>query len=876
MKIDLQTLVIVLVVIQFTLGLAVLHQYNVNKAYKGVMWWLLWLIADMSSFVFMLFRNIPSIFPAIVMLQNLLLVAGAVFLYVGVIKFFDKRVNLKLIIPVITVYAVGLTCFIFILDDIRIRSYLINTTLSFFALLTAYNLFFTRYRSLMASAYFIGTAFLLHGCVFIIRTVFIIGGISLTNFFEPNLFNLIAYFDILIASLLWTIGFIVMINQRSNAEMAEAKEDMALIFNATPDAIVITQMEDGIILDVNHGFSEITGYTRESMLGRTTLEIPLWQNYSDRQKVVDKVREQGYCDNFESNIIRNDGQEITGLLSVKRINLHGRQRLMTTIRNITERKRVDEELKESILQFRSLFENMAEGVALHEMIFSNSQVPVDYRIIDVNHAFEEITGITGESVRGKLATELYGVEKAPYIDEYYKAISSGKSFSFETHFAKLEKDFIVSVVTTKPGFFATIFLDITNRKQLEAEARRLLDVSERSRETLLSILEDQLQVQEALRANEQQLHLITDNVLDTIWMMNMDMVITWTSPSVKRVRGYTLEELAAMPLSEQLSPGSLKKIDELKAIYLVPEKLLDPNLFLTVSEELEYTCKDGSTYWTDTVISLLRDKSGTPTGILGVARDMTARMHAEEEIRKMNEILEQRVLDRTAQLEASNQELESFSYSVSHDLRAPLRHISGYVDLLTSRFKDVLPDKGKHYLDSIADSTLQMGLLIDDLLQFSRAGRVELQKSSLDMNYVLGEAMKTVVEDISEREIEWVIEKLPHIYGDENLLRLVWVNLLSNAVKFTRTRKPALIEIGSRSEKNELVFFVRDNGAGFDMQYAQKLFGVFQRFHAASEFEGTGIGLANVRRIILKHGGRIWAEADVNKGATFYFTLPKK
>ena len=227
------------------------------------------------------------------------------------------------------------------------------------------------------------------------------------------------------------------------------------------------------------------------------------------------------------------------------------------------------------------------------------------------------------------------------------------------------------------------------------------------------------------------------------------------------------------------------------------------------------------------------------------------------------------------ELENKNKELESFSYSVSHDLRAPLRHINGFVDLLLRRFYDTLPDKARHYLDNIADSSRQMGVLIDDLLQFSRTGREEIRQTELDMNSIVHEVLETIKKDNPKRNIEWQIATLPVVYGDKALLSLVLINLLSNAVKFTRTREKSIIAITVLDEKDEFVFAVADNGVGFDMQYAQKLFGVFQRLHPANEFEGTGIGLANVHQIVLRHGGRTWAKAEPDKGATFYFSLPK-
>lgn len=237
--------------------------------------------------------------------------------------------------------------------------------------------------------------------------------------------------------------------------------------------------------------------------------------------------------------------------------------------------------------------------------------------------------------------------------------------------------------------------------------------------------------------------------------------------------------------------------------------------------------------------------------------------------------LEERVKERTRQLIESNKELEAFTYSVSHDLRAPLRHINGYIDLLITKYNEILPEKGKHYLETILDSATQMGILIDDLLQFSRTGRQEMRQGNLDMNSLVNEVIQSMTVETANREIEWSIASLPRVYGDHSLLRMVWINLLSNAVKYTREKEKAIIEIKVTENSDSFTFSVKDNGAGFDMNYAHKLFGVFQRLHTTAQFEGTGIGLANVRRIINKHGGETWAEAELGLGATFFFTIPK-
>jgi light-regulated signal transduction histidine kinase (bacteriophytochrome) len=243
----------------------------------------------------------------------------------------------------------------------------------------------------------------------------------------------------------------------------------------------------------------------------------------------------------------------------------------------------------------------------------------------------------------------------------------------------------------------------------------------------------------------------------------------------------------------------------------------------------------------------------------------------EDEIRSLNRQLAQ----RAEELEASNKELEAFAYSVSHDLRAPLRHLAGYSELLQRHVSSLLDDKARRYIQTIHESAKKMGNLIDDLLAFSRIGRVETRKTPVSLQQLVGEVVKEIGQDTRGRDIAWKIGTLPACYGDRSMLRLVIVNLLSNAVKFTRMRSTAEIEIGcAGASEGQVEVFVRDNGAGFDMQYANKLFGVFQRLHLAEECEGTGIGLAIVQRIIHRHGGKIRGEGAIDHGATFYFSLP--
>jgi hypothetical protein len=361
---------------------------------------------------------------------------------------------------------------------------------------------------------------------------------------------------------------------------------------------------------------------------------------------------------------------------------------------------------------------------------------------------------------------------------------------------------------------------------------------------------------------------VLDAAANAVVITDPDGTIQWVNPAFTALTGYTAQEIVGQ------NPRLLKSGKQDETVYR--------NLWQTISSgqvwsgELINRRKDGSLYTEEMTITPVRSADGTIARYIAIKQDVSERKRAEEEILKLNAELEQRVHDRTAQLEEANRELEAFSYSVSHDLRAPLRHIAGFADLLAKTAGPGLPGKSRHYLEEILDSAGQMGRLIDDLLLFSRMGRAEMRLQPVDLEQLVEDAKKQLEPENTGRDIRWKQSALLEVQGDRALLRQVMLNLLSNALKYTRPRRPAEIEIGcDGGSLEETVVFVRDNGVGFDMKYADKLFGVFQRLHLDEEFEGTGIGLASVRRIIARHGGRTWAEGKLNAGATFYFSLPK-
>jgi PAS domain S-box-containing protein len=416
------------------------------------------------------------------------------------------------------------------------------------------------------------------------------------------------------------------------------------------------------------------------------------------------------------------------------------------------------------------------------------------------------------------------------------------------------------IETTEGTVVMASIIDITERKRAEEALKSLagsLEQQVHARTAQFEAANQELkkEITERKRVQDERNRFFTISQ-DLLCTTGFDGYFKDLSPAWEKTLGYTNAELLAKPYIEFIHP------DDRQATLAEVEKVSGGSKVKAF--ENRYRCKDGSYRWLSWSATPVLEQQL----VYAAARDVTDRRCVDDEIKLHRD-----------QLEASNKELEAFSYSVSHDLRAPLRHIDGFSDLLQEHVASTLDEKGRRYLKTISESARQMGTLIDDLLAFSRVGRVELRLTTIDLNQVVKSVQDGLAHDIQGRRIAWTIGMLPTVHGDPSMMRQVLVNLIANAVKYSRAREEARIEIGSatgNSNEKEIVIFVRDNGAGFDMQYVNKLFGVFQRLHSASEFEGTGIGLANVQRIIHRHGGRVWAEGAVDVGATFYFSLPAR
>jgi PAS domain S-box-containing protein len=496
----------------------------------------------------------------------------------------------------------------------------------------------------------------------------------------------------------------------------------------------------------------------------------------------------------------------------------------------SERKRAKEALRKSEEKYRILYETIKDGIVATDM---------DGRILEYNQAYADMLGYSKEEIR-KLTYQQLTPEKWHKMEAVkVKELIVARGYSDEYEKEYVRKDGTVFPISIrvwlirdedgKPKGMWGIIREITERKRMEEALRKLSNAIEQSPCSIV----------------------ITDTKGN----------IEYVNPKFCKITGYTQEE--AIGQNPRVLKSDAKPPEEYKCLWDT----------ITSGREWEGEFynkkKTGELYWEFASISPIRNPEGVITHFVAVKEDITERKRAEDELRKQRDHLE----NLTRQLTASNKELEAFCYSVSHDLRAPLRSINGFSKALMEDCSDKLDSQGKNYLQRVMAASQYMGQLIDDLLNLSRITRSEARCKTVDLSALAKKIVTELREAQPERQAEFVIHERLIANGDPQLLRIALMNLLSNAWKFTRNRPCARIELGVTRHDEKPVYFVRDNGVGFDMAFVNKLFGAFQRLHATSEYEGTGIGLATVQRIINRHGGQIWAEGAVDQGATFYFTI---
>ena len=633
-------------------------------------------------------------------------------------------------------------------------------------------------------------------------------------------------------------------------------------------------------------------------------------------------------------------------------------------RDITERKRAEEALRESEERFRTLFESMDEGFASCEMIYDQAGQPVDFRYLAVNPGFARLTGLPVDQVAGRKVREVIPGIEPFWIETYGRVARTGNSERVEYRVASLDRWFEVFAWSPGPGQFAVVFRNTTESRRAAQALRRLSELVDLSHDAIITAdadrvirswnagakelygwtaaeavgrkLNDLLQTQaspgtwelnealqrsgrwdgeltqvakdgavlwvescqvlesnedatavleinrditarkraeEAVRANEAQFRTLANAIPQLCWMANADGAIVWYNERWYQYTGTTPEQMEGWGWQSVHDPEALPDVLERWKASLATGEPFDMIFPLRGA--------DGVFRPFLTRVMPVRDQEGKVVRWFGTNTDISEQRKveeilraSEEQLQRFNNELEQRVRDRTAQLEAANKELEAFAYSVSHDLRSPLRGIDGWSFALLEDYADQLDGRGKEYLSRVRSEAQRMGVLINDLLQLSRVTRDPMQQGPVDLTAMVESVAARLRQSAPDRPLEFVIQRGLAARGDSRLLEVAVTNLLDNAVKYTARCPRPRIEVSESVGPHGPAFYVRDNGVGFDMAYAGKLFGAFQRFHRYAEFPGSGIGLATVQRIIHRHGGHIWADAVPDGGATFYFTLP--
>ncbi len=631
-------------------------------------------------------------------------------------------------------------------------------------------------------------------------------------------------------------------NQPNLLPLQIATQRLNALFQASPDAVFLHR-DDFSIADVNERALQLFGYSHEEFLQRSVLDIS-GEGFTEA-RLAQLRAESEACQllEFEWLAQRSNGEEFPVEVRLLRLrsDLEDEVTMVAIVRDLSARKAAEAEALATQERMRLHLENTPLGIIEWDR---------EQRVVAWNPAAERIFGYRHDEALGRTATELIIPEDlGGKIHGLWKDLLESRGGYRSTNHNRTRDgrrilcDWYNTCLRNEHGeafAVATVVDDITERTRLHEE----------------------------LTQSRTEWAYAMDFFEDAIYLVDLDDRVVRANRAFCELTGLTPEQLVGRDIMDIMHPHGERTPCPVCA---ARKARRDTRITMEADDPANPV-----SFPVDIMLRVTRNEQGEPIGILMGIRNLSEQRRIEAELRQHRDHLEELVQERTQQLEASNQELESFSYSVSHDLRAPLRSIAGFSQLVQEEYGERLDDTARNYLTRVCTNAQRMGLLIDDMLRLSRMTRHAMRYEAVDLSSIATQVIGELRETEPQRNVEFQCTPDLRVQGDAKLLQTVLVNLLGNAWKYTQFRPRAVIHFGSTQREGASCYFVRDNGAGFDMQYSHKLFEAFQRLHRMEEFPGNGIGLATVQRIILRHGGETWAEGQPDQGATFYFSLPKR